>query len=91
MDKTARELTPEEIRSYHPWQTLERFQEDLEIIKRREQAWEVAKKVAKLLKDKYGATRVVVFGSLSHRAWSHRGRILIWLYGESLLSNIIRP
>ena len=31
-----------------------------------ERAWELARQAAKLLKENYGATRVVVFGSLTH-------------------------
>ncbi|GIK73088.1 MAG: nucleotidyltransferase [Chloroflexota bacterium] len=34
-------------------------------------AWEVAKVAAKVLREKYGATRVVVFGSLVHPARFH--------------------
>ena len=34
--------------------------------RRREQAWALARQAAKLLKEKYGVQRVVVFGSLTH-------------------------
>lgn len=37
--------------------------------RRYQQAWEVAEKAADLLKKKYGAKKVVVFGSLAHRPW----------------------
>jgi len=33
------------------------------------QAWEVARRAARLLREKYEATRVVLFGSLAHEAW----------------------
>jgi len=65
MSKTALELTPDELKSYNPsrkhdsWQTQER----------QKQAWKVAHKAAKLLRDKFRATRVVVFGSLTHSDW----------------------
>ncbi len=64
MAKTARELSIEELRSYRPWQTLERHQKDPEVSRRREGAWKVARIAAEMLKRRYGATRVVVFGSL---------------------------
>ncbi len=42
----------------------EREQADLE--KRRARAWKAARRAAALLKEQFGATRVVVFGSLIH-------------------------
>ncbi|HED03417.1 MAG TPA: nucleotidyltransferase domain-containing protein [Candidatus Fraserbacteria bacterium] len=36
--------------------------------KRWERAWEVARQVAHLLRERFGAVRVVVLGSLAHRA-----------------------
>ena len=36
---------------------------------RRERAWVLARQAASLLKDQFGAKRVVVFGSLAHGAW----------------------
>jgi len=68
MARTARDLTAEELRSYCPWQNLERYQKDPEVAKRRARAWEVARAAARLLKTQYGATRVVAFGSLVHRS-----------------------
>lgn len=41
-------------------------QEQREVAKRRERAWDTARKAAALLKDRFGASRVVVFGSLLH-------------------------
>jgi len=37
----------------------------------RERAWVAAKRAAQLLKDEFGATRVVVFGSVLHPALFH--------------------
>lgn len=65
MAKTALDLTTEELKSYNPirkhdhWQTQER----------QEKAWEVAHKAAKILREKFGATRVIVFGSLIYPDW----------------------
>ena len=44
-------------------------QQDRELSLRRDRAWEVARKAAIILKERFGATRVLVFGSLAHRAW----------------------
>ena len=72
--KTVEELTDEERKAYRQAAAarLRREREALE--RRRRRAWEVARRVADLLKKRYGATRVVVFGSLVHpdrfTAWS---------------------
>jgi predicted nucleotidyltransferase len=65
MGKTARELSKEELRTYRPLQALDDFQKDPVVAERRERAWKVARGAADLLKTGYGATRVVVFGSLA--------------------------
>jgi len=67
MGKTARELSTEELRAYRPLQALEDYQKDPAVAERRERAWEVARAAAGLLKIRYGATRVVVFGSLAQK------------------------
>ena len=65
MARTALDLTSDELRSYRPdsrlseWQTEERW----------ERAWEQARIAARLLREKFGVTRVVAFGSLAHRDW----------------------
>ena len=69
MAKTASELSQEELQSYRPWQSLQRYQKDPEVTRRWEQAWDIARRSARLLKEQFGASRVVVFGSLVHRAW----------------------
>jgi predicted nucleotidyltransferase len=69
MAKTAKDLSQEELRSYHPWQTLQRYHKDPEVSRRWDSAWDVARKAARLLQEQFGATRVVVFGSLVRRAW----------------------
>jgi predicted nucleotidyltransferase len=60
-------LTPEEIARYreaarHRWEG-----EQHDLARRQAHAWEVARRAAVLLKERFGATRVVVFGSLRHR------------------------
>ncbi len=45
-------------------------------------AWSTARNVAQMLRQEYGATRVVVFGSLAHRAWfSSRSDIDLAVWG----------
>lgn len=39
---------------------------------RRARAWKLARKAAALLKEKYGASEVLVFGSLAHGTWFSR-------------------
>jgi len=65
MTRTALALTAEEWRAYRPGVKIDEEQ----TAERWERAWEVARTAASLLRQKFGATRVVVFGSLAHRAW----------------------
>jgi len=67
MGRTARELGREELRAYRPWQALEDYQRDPSVVARRDRAWHVAKAAADLLKRRFGANRVVVFGSLAKK------------------------
>lgn len=67
MAKTARELSREELRSYRPWLSMERHRQDREVSKRWVDAWKVARIVAEMLKKRFGATRVVVFGSVARK------------------------
>ncbi len=74
MTRTASDLKRagwprQELVGYHPWKAVERHSHDRELNLRRERAWEVARKAATILKERFGATRVLVFGSLAHRAW----------------------
>ena len=69
MARTAKELSQEELRAYRPWQNLQRYRKDPEVDKRCDRAWDVARKAAGLLKQQFGAAKVVVFGSVVRRAW----------------------
>lgn len=74
MTKTASDLKKagwprEDLIKYRPWQAMERYGRDRDLIFRRNRAWEVARKAATILKERFGATRVLVFGSLAHGAW----------------------
>jgi len=76
MAKTAFELTPQERRAYKPDKMIKlRTIEEKQKIKTRSlTAWALARNAAKLLKNKFGAKKVLVFGSLlnesSFTLWS---------------------
>ena len=68
--KTASDLRkdgwpPDEMQKYHPWQAAERYTEDPDALARRAKAMEASREAARILKKKYGAKRVVLFGSLA--------------------------
>jgi predicted nucleotidyltransferase len=68
---------PEELTTYYrnkyPLTFAEDFSEaDAALTKRYQEAWELAKKSAVLLKKSFGAKKVVVFGSLAKSSWFTR-------------------
>jgi predicted nucleotidyltransferase len=65
MARTALDLTAAELQAYRPV----RERDERQVLERWERAWEVACVAACLLRERFGATRVVAFGSLAHRAW----------------------
>lgn len=67
MAQTALKLTEEEFKTYKRAAKLWKQRTDGETIKREERAWELAHAAAKLLRERFGASRVVVFGSLVHK------------------------
>ena len=68
MTKTVLDLTPDERLKYRPAKVFEHRQkeEDGGIKLRRWQAWDIAKRAAKLLRKEFSARKVAVFGSLVH-------------------------
>jgi predicted nucleotidyltransferase len=66
MSRPALDLTPEEVAEYRRSARVRWEREQQERARRLERAWEVARAAAQLLKERFGATRVVVFGSLVH-------------------------
>ena len=64
MPKTALELTAQEWRAYRPGTSPGRSSE-AQTEKRQQQAWLVARQAAQLLRREFGASKVVVFGSLA--------------------------
>ena len=68
MTKTALDLKPAEWRNYRLSEALENRKREVEngIELRRREAWAVAARAAQLLREEFGAQKVVVFGSLIH-------------------------
>lgn len=74
MGKTASDLKKsgwpsEEMKKYYPWDSIDRYSKDRDLRARRDRALTVSREIAGLLKKKYEATRVVLFGSLAHDTW----------------------
>lgn len=69
MALTALDLTPEELKKYRPLEFIRRrkMETRVEVAARRRRALTVARKAAKLLKEKFGAKEVILFGSLARR------------------------
>lgn len=65
MTRTALTLSAEERRSYRPGVQMD----EETVAERWERAWQIARLAARLLRERFGATRVVAFGSLAHRTW----------------------
>jgi len=67
MPKTVLELTAQEWQAYQPSAQLGRLVE-MQSDERRQAAWQVARQAARVLRQEFGASRIVVFGSLPHRS-----------------------
>ncbi len=65
MVRTALDLTPEEMAPYRQTMVRRYAEKQRESALRRERAWEVTRAAARLLKEQFGAARVMVFGSLT--------------------------
>jgi predicted nucleotidyltransferase len=62
MGRTVSELTEAELRAYRPV-----TRQEPEAAERWVRAWDTARAAANLLRQQFGASRVVAFGSLLHR------------------------
>jgi predicted nucleotidyltransferase len=71
MARTALDLTVEEWQAYRPGEAsvVPGARQKTQLEKRRQRAWRVARKAAQMLRKRFGASRVVLFGSLAHDAW----------------------
>ena len=74
MAKMAAQVTEEEMAIYRATARRRWAQEQKEVVRRQERAWALARQAAALLRERFKATRVVVFGSLAYEgaftAWS---------------------
>jgi len=76
MAKIALELTPEELEQYHP----ERHRPPT-CPPKYARAWEQARQAARVLRERFGATRGVVYGSLAHKWYSEHSDSAIAVWG----------
>lgn len=65
MGKTALDLTRDEWQAYQPGAELDQEQ----LSERWQRAWSTARLAAHVLRQRFGATQIVVFGSLTRRDW----------------------
>ena len=66
------QVSPEAMATYRATAQRRSEVEQQELAQRRECARQVARRAAAFLKEQFGATRVVVFGSLVHGYWFSR-------------------
>jgi predicted nucleotidyltransferase len=69
---TVGQVSQEQMAAYRATAQRRQEQELQELAQRRDRAWEVVRRAAAFLKEHYGATRVVAFGSLVHQGWFSR-------------------
>lgn len=62
-------ITPELMARYRSTARTRQEAHDAETERHRQAAWVAAREAARVLKESFGATRVIVFGSLAHGAW----------------------
>jgi len=66
MGRTVNQISSEELRRYNPMRSMEDYQKDPKVARRRLLSWKMAQIASKILKEKYGAKKVVLFGSLAN-------------------------
>lgn len=71
MAKTAAQVTDEEMAVYRAGARRREEQERRQQAQRAQRAWMLAQRAAVLLKERFGARRVVLFGSLARRDLFH--------------------
>jgi len=67
MARTALELTDKELEAYLRSARLREKKRGKETAEREKRAWALARRAGELLRKRFGAERVVVFGSLVHK------------------------
>lgn len=65
----ARDITPEQMAAYKAGARRRQERERQALRERERRAWELARQAATALREQFGVSRVVVFGSLVHPGW----------------------
>ena len=87
MTKTALELSPLEWKKY----SLPQRSVDPEVNVRWKEAWRLIPELAKLLREEFGATQILVFGSAVNADYFQRSQILILRIGGFRSHSICPP
>ncbi len=66
------ELSPDKIAHYRQAALQRQKQEEAELSRRRQLAWQIARQAAQLLRQEFNVSRVVVFGSLARQGSFNR-------------------
>ena len=71
MAKTVLELTPEEKAAYRPLDAIKQHQQSnrYQVEERWQKAQRLARQAAKILREEFGASRVLLFGSAVRQSW----------------------
>lgn len=62
-------ITPEQMAAYKEGARRRQAREQRALREREQRAWELARQAATALREQFGVSRVVVFGSLVHPGW----------------------
>jgi predicted nucleotidyltransferase len=65
------QITPSQMEKYRLAARAREAELNHELAARHQRAWEIARQAAKILKEEFGASRVVLFGSLLHPELFH--------------------
>jgi predicted nucleotidyltransferase len=69
---TVPQASPEAMVVYRATARRRWEEEQQTLVRRRERAWQVARRAVALLKEQFGATQAAAFGSLVHGFWFSR-------------------
>jgi predicted nucleotidyltransferase len=65
------QITPSQLEIYRQTARQREAKLRIQLDERKHRAWEIARQAARILKEEFGASRVVVFGSLLHPELFH--------------------
>jgi predicted nucleotidyltransferase len=92
VEPTAFDVTPEQMAVYRASARRRIRRRQQEMAQQRERAWDVARTAAGLLKEKYGAQRVMLFGSLARNDSFHLRSdvdLVVWGLDEKLYYRVV--